>query len=280
MVIVLNWNGKDDLLRCLGSLEAVLPERFRVLVVDNGSRDGSADAVRQHFPCVEILALERNLGYAGGNNAGFRQAMRHLPEYVVFLNNDTVVAPDAMQILVRVLQHDLKAGIAVPEIFYMDQPDRIWYAGGEVRLVLGLVRHVGIRKSQGPAYARRRETGYATGCCIAMRSGDFGKLGGFDERFGMYAEDVDLSLRVQEAGFTVIYEPAARVWHRVSASSGGGMHPRKVVRKSAAMLYLMRKHRAWSGIVLYPLVLLLQASGAVLHKASGLVRQSPNRSGR
>jgi len=274
-VIVLNWNGKDDLLRCLGSLEPLLSDRFRVLAVDNGSTDGSADAVRQRFSGVELLALERNFGYAGGNNAGFRHAMQKNPEYVVFLNNDTVVAPDAVARLTAVLRDDSDAGIAVPEIFYMDDPDRIWYAGGVVRLGLGLVRHEGIRELYGPAYARRKETGYATGCCIAMRSLDFERLGGFDERFGMYCEDVDLSLRVRKAGLTVICEPAARVWHRVSASYGSSMHPRKIVRKSAAMLYLMRKHRAWSGFILYPFALLMQAAGALLHR---IVRKPTGRS--
>ncbi|MCF8216572.1 MAG: glycosyltransferase family 2 protein [Chlorobium sp.] len=264
-VIVLNWNGKDDLLRCLGSLDPLLSEQLRVLVVDNGSSDGSSAAVRDRFPGVELLALDRNFGYAGGNNAGFRHAMKRRPEYVVFLNNDTVVAPDAVARLTAVLRDDPEAGIAVPEILYMDDPDRIWYAGGVVRLGLGLVRHEGIRKLHGPAYARRKETGYATGCCIAMRSLDFERIGGFDERFGMYAEDVDLSLRVRKAGLTVVCEPAARVWHRVSASYGSGMHPRKILRKSAAMLYLMRKHRAWSGFIFYPFALVAQAAGALLH---------------
>ncbi|MBM3162841.1 MAG: glycosyltransferase family 2 protein [Chlorobi bacterium] len=266
VVIVLNWNGREDLLRCLGSLEPVRAQGIRVMVVDNGSADGSPDAVCKAFPGVELLVLDRNLGYAGGNNEGFRRAMRSDPEYVVFLNNDTVVAPDAVAALTAVLRNHPETGIAVPEILYMDDPDRIWYAGGEVRLGIGLVRHLGIREPHGPAYARRMETGYATGCCIAMRSIDFQRLGGFDERFGMYAEDVDLSLRVRKAGLTVIYEPAARVWHRVSASYGSGMYPRKIVRKSAAMLYLMRKHRAWSGFVLYPFALVAQAAGALLYR--------------
>ncbi|MCF8383293.1 MAG: glycosyltransferase family 2 protein [Chlorobium sp.] len=274
-VIVLNWNRRDDLVRCLHSLDPLLSEQVRVLVVDNGSTDGSVDAVRQGFPGVEVLSNRSNLGYAAGNNAGFRHAMQRSPEYVVFLNNDTVVAPEAIAALTAVLRNDPEAGIAVPEIFYMDDPDRIWYAGGVVRLGLGLVRHLGIREPHGPAYARRNETGYATGCCIAMRSRDFEGFGGFDERFGMYAEDVDLSLRVRSAGLTVVYEPAARVWHRVSASYGSGMHPRKIVRKSAAMLYLMRKHRAWSGFIFYPFSLFAQAAGALLHT---LARKPSDRS--
>lgn len=262
-VIVLNWNGKDDLLRCMGSLDPLLSEQFSVLVVDNGSTDGSPDALRQRFPGVELLALEGNLGYAGGNNAGFRHAMQKKPEYVVFLNNDTVIAPDAVAGLTAVLRDDSEAGIAVPEILYMDDPDRIWYAGGEVRLGLGLVRHVGIRELYGPAYARRGETGYATGCCFAMRSADFLALGGFDERFGMYCEDVDLSLRVRRSGMRIVYEPAARVWHRVSASYGSALHPRKLQAKSRAMFRLMAKHRAWSGVLLYPFVLAAQAAQAL-----------------
>lgn len=264
VVIVLNWNGLDDLLRCLGSLQPQLSAGVKVLVVDNGSSDGSVEAASDAFPGVEVLALERNLGYASGNNAGFRHAMQHCaPQYVVFLNNDTVVEPGSLDLLTATLDRDTRAGIVVPKIYFMDKPGRIWYAGGVVRLGIGLVRHVGIRQTDSGQYDARQATGYATGCCLAMRSCDFLRFGGFDERFGMYSEDVDLSLRVQHEGFFVVYEPSARVQHRVSASLGGGMHPQKLFRRSAAMLRLMAKHRAWSGFVCYPFVLLLQALGAL-----------------
>lgn len=259
VVIVLNWNGKEELLRCLRSLVPALSEGVGVLVVDNGSVDDSVEAVNKEFPGVALLRLRRNVGYAAGNNTGFVRAMKERPDYVVFLNNDTEVGPEVFSRLTDVLATDSSAGIAVPKILYMASPDRIWYAGGVVRLELGMVRHEGIRCIDRGQFDRRRTTGYATGCCFAMRSADFRRLGGFDERFGIYAEDVDLSLRVRDLGLRVVYEPGAVVWHRVSVSSGGPFSVRRMLRRNRAMLRLLRKHRAWSGFVCYPFVLFGQA---------------------
>ena len=257
-VVVLNWNGAADTLACLSSLAKVRQPEFTVILADNGSIDGSVGLVRRAFPEVEILELHHNLGFAGGNNAAFRSLRGRGFENVVFLNNDTVVDSGFLQPLLDELQQAW-VGIAAPKILYMDDPARIWYAGGVVNPATGLIEHTGIRQPDGSEFDAPKPVGYATGCCLAMRCRDFEAVGGFDERFGMYGEDVDLSMKVRHRGLVVMYQPASRIWHRVSASSGGEMSLRKQLRKSGAAMTLFAKHGMVGGLVLYPLLLPFRA---------------------
>lgn len=266
-VIVVNWNNAGDTIRCLESLSGVNVTEMRVLVVDNGSTDGSADTIRKRFPQYGLLELETNRMYGGGCNAGFELARKEGAEYVIFLNNDTVVDPGFLEPLISSFRDHDAVAITVPRIYYMDFPDRLWYAGGEVDLRMGRVAHRGIRKKDGERFDRACETEYATGCCLAMRVSDFSRFQGFDERFALYGEDVDLSLRVREAGKRVLYVPASRVWHSVSASGAGELDVRKLWRKNLSLLRVLAKHRAWPGMAVYLLLApyrVLTGTGAVL----------------
>jgi len=260
-IVVLNWNGAEDTLACLNSLAGERPPLCRVLVVDNGSTDGSAELIRDAFADAELLVLPANRGYAAGNNAGFRRVMELQGEYVVFLNNDTIVEAGFWVPLVETLQRNSLAGIAVPKIFYSDSPDTLWYGGGIVRLSTGLISHVGLRKKDSPQFSRPVTTGYATGCCLAMRCKDFQALGGFDETFAMYVEDVDLSLRIASLGMSIEYVPSSRVWHKVSASLHGNPLS-KLVKKSFGVLRLLRKYRAWNGMAWYLILFPLRLAGS------------------
>ena len=264
-IVVLNWNGADDTLACLSSLAGVTLPSCRVLVVDNGSTDGSPRRIRDAFADIELLLLPVNCGYAAGNNAGFRRVRELQADYVIFLNNDTVVDAGFCLPLVETLQRNPAAGIAVPKIFYWDRPDTLWYAGGIVRLSTGLISHVGLRKKDAPEFDRPGSTGYATGCCFAVRTRDFSAVGGFDETFRMYGEDVDLSLRVSALGLSIEYVPSSRIWHKVSASLHGNAVLKvikKVIKKSLGVLHLLRKHRAWRGMVCYLLMLPLRLAAS------------------
>ncbi len=262
-MVVLNWNGAGETIACLESLAPLLSHECRVLVVDNGSTDGSPEKIRQRFPAVEQLRLPKNIGYAAGNNAGFRRVLEMQAEFVIFLNNDTVVDAGFCAPLIETLRCQPSVGIAVPKIFYWDHPDILWYAGGIVNVATGLICHVGLRQKDAPKYSCPRSTGYATGCCFAMRCRDFAEVGGFDENFAMYAEDVDLSLRVRALGKRIEYVPSSKIWHKVSASFAG--HPfQKFVKKSAGALRLFKKHGAWRGIALYIFLLPSRLFGSVL----------------
>lgn len=253
-VIVVNWNNASDTVRCLQSLSSVDYSGMRVMVVDNGSTDGSAGHIRHHFPQHEILELKSNRGFGGGCNAGHKVALEKGARYVVFLNNDTVVDPGFLEPLIAPLRERDELAVTVPRIYFMTRPDRIWYAGGEVNLLTGRIAHRGIRQPDGKRFGFPFETAYATGCCLAVRVSDFNDAGGFDPSFSMYAEDVDLSLRMQEGGKKILYVPASKVWHRVSASGGGELGLPRLWKKNRSILRLLVKHRAWSGIFFYLLL--------------------------
>ena len=260
-VIVLNWNGKDLTIECLESLKQVNYSNFNILVVDNGSTDGSVELLKEKFPEVSILVLEKNLGYAAGNNRGFDSLKHDQPEYVIFLNNDTIVDENFIEPLVKQLLTHKKASQTVPKIYYENDPKLIWYAGGIVNLWTGSIYHLGIRQYDGPAYSKTHKTKYATGCCFCMRYEEFKEFGGFDEAFPMYSEDVDLSLWIRAAGKQVWFVPDSKIWHKVSASLGGEFSFGKIVRKARGIFLLIKKHAnvvQWlTLIVLLPIQLII-----------------------
>ena len=241
-IIILNWNGRDLTLDCLKSLMEVQYDNYKILVVDNGSSDDSVKTIRHKFPNVEILQLESNIGYAAGNNAGFEFIKNQKPDYIIFLNNDTIVNSNFIEPLIEPLIENSRIGQTVPKIFYANDGDRIWYAGGKVNLWFGLVYHEGIRKLDSELSKDSKNTDYATGCCFAMRYQDYKELDGFDTSFPMYAEDVDLSLRIRTNGKNIFYLPNSIIWHKVSASVGGELSILKFKRKIFGLVKLFKKH--------------------------------------
>ncbi|MFC1565584.1 glycosyltransferase family 2 protein [Candidatus Neomarinimicrobiota bacterium] len=241
-IVVLNWNGRDLTLDCLESLTKVLYDNYKILVVDNGSVDESVSAIKSKYPNVDILRIDSNIGYAAGNNAGFEYAKKQNPKYIIFLNNDTIVDENFIEPLVRPLIDRSETGQTVPKIFYANDKNRIWYTGGIVNLWLGQIYHIGIRKLDSNQYSESYYTDYATGCCFCMRYQDFEKIGGFDESYPMYGEDVDLSLRIRSYGKKILYVPNSIVWHEVSVSVGGEWSAVKLVRKIKGMIKLFSIH--------------------------------------
>jgi GT2 family glycosyltransferase len=210
--------------------------------VDNGSSDDSVNVIKIEYPNVEILQLDKNIGYAAGNNAGFEFIKDKNPEYIIFLNNDTIVDKNFIEPLVKPLIENSMIDQTVPKIFYADDPNKIWYAGGKVNLWLGLVYHKGIRKKDNNSLHQLEYTDYATGCCFCMRYEDYDEFGGFDTSFPMYAEDVELSLRIRDGGKNILYVPNSNIWHKVSASVGGELSIQKFKRKTLGLMKLFGKH--------------------------------------
>ncbi|MEE8341212.1 MAG: glycosyltransferase family 2 protein [Candidatus Neomarinimicrobiota bacterium] len=256
-IIILNWNGKDLTLDCLKSLEKIDYDNYRILIVDNGSKDDSVRVIMEEYPDVEILPLESNIGYAAGNNAGFEKIKKKDPKYIIFLNNDTLVDKHFIEPLVLQLQENSQIGQTVPKIYYAANIDRIWYAGGKVNLWFGLVKHIGIRSIDKPKFMIKKFTDYATGCCFCMRKEDFEKLNGFDTIYPMYGEDVDLSLRVRASGKKILFEPNSIIWHKVSASIGGELSFNKMLKKIKGLIILFSKYSSLSQKIIGYIFLIL-----------------------
>jgi GT2 family glycosyltransferase len=234
-VIVLTWNGRDLTLDCLRSLEAVSTPNVRILVVDNASTDGTASAVRERYgPRVDVLENGTNLGFAAGNNAGIRKALADGADLILLLNNDTIVDPSFLDQMTRALESSPDVGIAGPKIYFAQPPDQLWFAGGEISMWRGTARHIGIREIDHGQYDTARDVDYVSGCALLARREVFERAGLLDPAYRAYFEDADLCVRAARAGLRIRYVPAAKVWHRISASTGGQLSRRKAMRKFAS----------------------------------------------
>jgi GT2 family glycosyltransferase len=220
--IVLSWNGREDTLRCLQSLQRVEHADLTIVCVDNGSVDGSVAAVREGFPDVHVIEAGENLGYAGGNNLGIRFALAHGADWVMLVNNDASVAADVIDGFVQAIDSDARAGILAGKVYFADRPQTIWFAGQRVSELLGYSgRPRGYGRADGERYARIESTGRAVGALMAISRTAIEAVGLLDEDLFAYVEDVDWALRVRAAGMRVLFAPGAHAWHRVSASTGG-----------------------------------------------------------
>jgi GT2 family glycosyltransferase len=226
VTVVLNWNGRDDTLACLRSLERLDWARHSTIVVDNGSADDSVDAIEAEYPSVTVLPTGHNLGFAEGNNVGLRAALAAGADYVLLLNNDTVVAPDLLTRLIAEAERHPEAGAFSPLIYYLDPPDRIWYAGARFDARRGHNgRHTGYGETDRGQYDRVREIGRATGAAMLVRRSVIEEVGLLDGQLFLQVEDVEWSLRMRRAGWRIFFVPAGKVWHRVSVATGGEHAP-------------------------------------------------------
>ena len=218
-VVVLAWNYYNHTKRCLESLRTVEYDNLNVLVVDNNSSDNTSENIKKDFPEFNILTLSKNLKFSGGNNEGVNHLNPEKEDFIIFLNNDTIVSKNFVKKLINPLLEDKKAIISTPKILYSSNINKIWYAGGVVNLWFGIIKHIGIRDFDGPKYTFKTKTDYASGCCFCIKFDDFRKLY-FDNDFSMYCEDVDLSLRARKMNRFILYVPDSVILHNVSQTLG------------------------------------------------------------
>lgn len=238
-VIIVNWNGLSDTLTCLESLRHVAVPKgiaMSVIVVDNGSTDGSPAIIRTRHPWVHVLETGRNLGFSGGNNAGIRHAIDSGADYVWLLNNDTVVDPHVLRFLT--VFDNPSVGAAGSKIYFAPghefHHDRykpaqrghvFWYAGGLIDWNNMYASHRGVDEVDHGQYDTTEDTEFITGCSMVLRSETIHAVGMLDDSYYLYLEDVDLNLRIQHAGYRTLYVPDSVVWHVNAGSSGKPGNP-------------------------------------------------------
>src|SRR6056297_688817 len=143
-IVILNWNNFQETIDCVESCKKLTYSNFKILLVDNGSTDGSEDILKKEFPGIPLIQTGENLGYSGGNNAGIRHALEQGADYIWLLNNDTVVDPQCLAKMVQTAESSNQIGMVGSKIFYHHSPDILWYAGGEIDLEGGgTTQHVG-----------------------------------------------------------------------------------------------------------------------------------------
>lgn len=241
-VVVLHWGPIDVTRRCLQSLSQVHYPGTRIFLVDNAltlppSAPGWA------FPLqVQILRPERNLGFSEGSAWGVSEALKHDVDYVLLLNNDAVVDARFLDCLVDAARKAPGAGLLCPQVAFLEHPDRVWYAGGQFSLWSGIPRHTNWQKpvnTSGPP----REVDFATGCAVLIQPSLIRAIGSFDSRFFAYCEDVDLSIRARQAGFTILIVPASLIRH--SAVYDDQRLFQRTYYSTRNLLEVMAKHATW-----------------------------------
>ncbi len=283
--ILVNWNGADLTLQTLASLDrAAGRERLRVVVVDNGSTDGSAARLRRERPDVELLETGRNLGFAGGNDLALRRVLADPGiARVLLLNTDVEVDPGFLAPLVAALAAP-RVAAAGPKIFYFDPPDRLWAAGGRLRIRETVTVEIGRGRLDGPELSRASDVSYLTTCCLLVRREALAAVGLLDPVFFLNVEDADWCRRALDGGWSLRYVPESRVWHKVAASTAGGYTPTKTFHTGRSNALYVRRHGGLSGLALFlaanlvalPVALLRELprgnARAVAAKARGVLR--------
>ncbi|MFA5801411.1 MAG: glycosyltransferase family 2 protein [Thermoleophilia bacterium] len=224
-VVIVNFNSYGDTAECLESLAVSTYSGMTVVLVDNGSSDGSGQELEKKYSQVKHIRSEENKGFAGGANLGIRSALDSGAKFICLLNNDTLVEPGFIEPLVERAGATPDAGIIGGKILYADNPDIIWFAGGSIDRRRGFTSHRGQDLADSATFNKPGYVDYVTGCLFFVRASLFSQLGLLREDFFMYAEEVDFCLRARRAGFRCFFEPGSVIMHKVSRSMEGAYRP-------------------------------------------------------
>lgn len=223
-LIILTWNGKDDTIECLESLKKITYKNYEIIIVDNASKDNVSQIINENYPYVKLITNSTNRGFSGGNNDGLNYALKTDADYFLLLNNDVIVAPDFLDKLIMFAETDPKIGIVSPLIYYYDRPSIVWSAGLKIRLLglYNLMNFIGKDDKNIPEIFNPQVVSGA-GLCVKREVVE--KIGLLDELYFTYCEDVDFCYRARFAGYEIFTVKSSKIWHKVSASTGGSFNP-------------------------------------------------------
>lgn len=250
-IIILNWNGKEDTIECLESLKHITYLNYEILLVDNGSTDGSVECLRERYPEMVIIENEKNLGFAEGNNVGIRRAMEKNVDYVLLLNNDTVVDSEFLGELVLNMRSDLKIGFVGPKVYYYDyngRKDVLNFAGGGINLWKGKTYHIGLNEADIGQYDEAREVDYVEGSCVLVRTYMLKKIGLLNSAYFTYWEENEWCMRGHRVGYKAFFAPKAKIWHKIGASNVGTTKQYYMARN---MFWFMKEYTSKTQYILF-----------------------------
>ncbi len=219
-IIIINWNNWPDVVECLESLKNNDYPNYQVVIVDNGSKERP----EAPSPDIKIIYNKENLGFSGGNNVGIKYALKQGADYVLLLNDDTIVVFDFLSRLVEVAESDDKIGMVGPKIYFYEDRNRIWSAGGKINWLYNKGTLRGWNEMDKGQYdaPKIQEMPHLTGCCLLVKREVLEKAGLMSEEYFLYYEDTDWSFRAKKNGFKCVFVPVAKVWHRISRSALAG----------------------------------------------------------
>ena len=239
-IILVNYNGLGDTLGCVESLRQIDYDNYKVFIVDNASTE--APGLRDKEELLRdacIIFSDINLGFSGGNNLAIHRAMDENFDYILLLNNDTIVTPCFLCEMLATAQSERNIGVVSGRIYYYYQRDHIWAAGGEYSNTTGLtIQYSG---PDSPDFDKKRTVTFTSGCLMLISRKIIEKVGLLDETYFLYSEDTDYCQRIIAAGYKIVYCPTAKIYHKVSASTGhhGFLQQRYMMRNN---LYIIQRY--------------------------------------
>ncbi len=235
-IVILNYKGHKDTIELLESISKIKRDSFSLntIVVDNFPEDPiEVDVEKYSSLNLKLIFNNKNLGFSGGNNVGIKYALENGADYVLLINNDTYVDPDFVSELLRVAEIEKEAGIVVPKIYFAkgfeyhkkykenELGKVIWYAGGNMDFANIIGYHRGVDEVDDGQFDKIVETQIASGCCLMLKRELLEKIKGYDDKYFLYYEDADLSIRTIKRGYKILLVPKSIIWHKNAQSSGG-----------------------------------------------------------
>lgn len=206
VVVVVTWNRKNDLIECIESLKKITYSNYEMIIVDNGSTDGTAGLVIDSYPGIECIETGSNLGFSAGNNVGIKRAIEKGADYLLLLNDDTVVDPRFLDELVDGCEKDAQVGIAGPKIYCFDDPKRLWAAAD--------LKNIG--KLDEGQEDKTEEVTFVVGCAWLIRKDAIDRIGLLDEDLFLYGEEDEYCARAEYAGYKMLFLPRSVIWHKAN----------------------------------------------------------------
>lgn len=217
-IIILNWNGKEDTLECLQSLYQISYPNYEIILVDNGSTDDSVEVFKEKYPEIKLIQNNENLGFAEGNNIAIRYVLEILkPDYILLLNNDTVVDPDFLDELVQTAETDPNIGVLGPTIYDYKPPRSLQSTGSKILWNHGDA--INLTYEADVKAGTPKEVDAVTGCALLTKSEVFKKIGGLNKNYFAYFEEIEWCVRARKAMYKIIYVPQGKIWHKGGATS-------------------------------------------------------------
>lgn len=217
--IILTWNNYEDTRECIESALKINNPDINLLLVDNASDDNSLNDIENDFPNLETLVLEKNVGVSGGYNAGLEYAINQGADFIVLSNNDIVFAEDFVSELISLVEKNEKIGIAVPKTFNYYDRTRLAGIGGRWRKFPPSVKMIGVNTRDSEVFKNELELEYAISACYLVTKALINDIGYFDTGYYFYNDDWDFSIRARKAGYQIVLQPKAHIWHKVSIST-------------------------------------------------------------
>ncbi len=217
LIVIINWDGKEDLLECLASIRRLnYPKtNYKVLVVDNGSNDGSQAAISKNYPDVYLLQNKHNIGYVKAVNQGIEYGLNLGVDYIWIFNNDVIVQEDSLNRLIEIGQQDEDIGVIAPVIYSYDNPEEIDNAGYKINFWTGRLKKLKFGRDVFNNHGDKvTDVDSQLGCSNLIRTSVFKKVGSFQTIYKLYFEETDFNVRARQNGFRVVVVKDAKVWHK------------------------------------------------------------------